>query len=525
MQNKKWYEWLVAVVFIAMVVVCVYLNLFSGQGESIANIAVNAAMFIIVAVILLSSDLNCFVPMNNILQDLERVTQKIRNDAMNSHDFLYNTYKEKQDMLFEQQYLKDAYQDYQYELNRINEMKEHSYKCDIEDFISSDIIDDVMHRNQLNQVAGVMTGLGILGTFIGLSIGLQEFNTGSTAEITNSITPLMNGIKVAFHTSIYGLIFSLTFNYAFKRKIDDAESIIRRFVTSYRKYVLPDSEYDSVNRLIELQERQLTTINDMGERFSEDMTRVLTPQFDRMHKVITDFANVATQNQTEAMRAVANAFIIEMNKSLNNAFVSMSDTINECYQIQNNNAALMKQVLDETGSTREIAHRINEEAKLLGEQLAGFTASVVETQQEIKRSMNDLWVSNGTNQKLIADDRQYLRDLESYRSMLNESVKVFQTELNAQKELLDAIRLSVNKLPKDIDNTFKVIDNNLVNVESHLVNQVADIKKANDQLPKLISNSYMDLQDAVERASASINNLTMAMQEARRASSTTTRRN
>lgn len=520
MQNKKWYEWLVMVVFFIMAGICVYLNFFSGQGESIGNIAVNAAMFFIVAIILISSDLNCFIPMNNIIMDLRRVTAKIRNDAMNSHDFLYDAYKDNQVALFEAEYLKEAYKDYQYELNRINDMKEHSFKCDIEDFINNDIVDEVLHRNQLNQVAGVMTGLGILGTFIGLSIGLQEFNTGSTMEITSSITPLMNGIKVAFHTSIYGLIFSLTFNYAFKRKIDEAESAIRSFITSYRKYVLPDSEYDSVNKLIELQEKQLAKINDMGERFTEDMTRVLTPQFDRMNRTLTDFVNVATQNQTEALRTVVNAFIIEMNKSLNNAFVSLSDTINECYQIQNNNATLMKQVLDETGSTREIAHRINEEAKLLADQLAGFTASVLEVQQEMKRSMNDLWVSNGTNQKLIADDRQYLRDLESYRSMLNESVKVFQTELNAQKELLDAIRLSVNKLPKDIDNTFKVIDSNLINVESHLVNQVADIKKANDQLPKLISNSYMDLQDAVERAASEISNLTLAIQDARRNSGT-----
>ena len=205
-----------------------------------------------------------------------------------------------------------------------------------------------------------------------------------------------------------------------------------------------------------------------------------------------------------------------MNTALNGAFVSLNDTISECYNIQNKNAELMNHVLDETGSTKEIAHQINEEARLLGEQLAAFTGSVVETQQEIKRSMNDLWVSNGTNQKLIADDRQYLRDLENYRSMLNQSVQVFQNELKAHKELLDSIRLSVNQLPKNIDSTFKVIDSNLINVESHLVQQVAEIKKANDQLPKLMNNSYRDLQDAVERASSAITNLALAMEDARR---------
>ncbi|OON86301.1 hypothetical protein BXO88_08475 [Oribacterium sp. C9] len=516
MQNKKWYEWLLALVFIAMVGLCVYLNVFSGQGEGVSNIAVNGAMFVIVAIILISCDRNSFGPVNEIIADFTRVTAKIRDDAMNSHAFLYDRYKENQEMLFEDGHLLEVYKDYQYELERINEMKEHSYKCDVQDYFNDDIIDKVMHRNQLNQVPGVMTGLGILGTFIGLSIGLQGFNTGSTEAITNSITPLMNGIKVAFHTSIYGMVFSLTFNYVYKRKLDEAENAVRAFALAYKKYVLPDSEFDSVNRLIELQEKQLDTIDKMGDKLSRNIADILNPQFERLHRTITEFANIATENQMDSLKAVVNAFLVEMNKALEGAFANLNETINECYNLQNKNADLMRQVLDETGSSREIAHQINEEAKLLGEQLAAFAGSVSETQQEIKRSMNDLWVSNGTNQKLIADDRQYLRDLENYRNMLNQSVQVFQNELKSQKELLDAIRLSVNQLPKNIDNTFKVIDSNLVNVESHLVQQVAEIKKANEQLPKLINNSYRDMQDAVERASSAINNLSLAMEDARR---------
>ncbi len=65
-----------------------------------------------------------------------------------------------------------------------------------------------------------MTGLGILGTFIGLTIGLQQFNTGSASEITNSISPLIQGIKVAFHTSIYGMVFSLIFSFVYKNKLE-----------------------------------------------------------------------------------------------------------------------------------------------------------------------------------------------------------------------------------------------------------------------------------------------------------------
>ena len=105
-----------------------------------------------------------------------------------------------------------------------------------------------------------MTGLGILGTFIGLSIGLQAFNTGSAEEITNSIGPLMDGIKVAFHTSIYGMIFSLTFNLIFKTVLEQAYHKLDEFVDEFKRYVRPDATYDNGNLALDIQKKQLEAV-------------------------------------------------------------------------------------------------------------------------------------------------------------------------------------------------------------------------------------------------------------------------
>ncbi|WP_237060387.1 MotA/TolQ/ExbB proton channel family protein [Microbulbifer sediminum] len=53
---------------------------------------------------------------------------------------------------------------------------------------------------------GVMTSLGILGTFFGIIIGLFDF---SLEDIDNSIAVLMDGLKTAFITSVVGLSLSL----------------------------------------------------------------------------------------------------------------------------------------------------------------------------------------------------------------------------------------------------------------------------------------------------------------------------
>lgn len=352
MKNKQWYEWLLPVTFAAMLGLCLALNLTGGQKEGLSNIIVNGAMFLIVAVIFLNCDLKSFVPMDDIIADLGRVTGRIRTDAMNSHDYLMEPYASQNTELFKNETLKRLYQDYLFEIDRLKDKGKSYYKADIENYISAGLVDSVMHRNQLNQVAGALTGLGILGTFIGLSLGLQQFNTGSTAQITSSIEPLMDGIKVAFHTSIYGMIFSLVFNYVYKRKLYDAEEAVKEFTAAWKKFVVPDTEDAGVNRMIELEEEQLAAFNKMGERISEEIARQLDPNFEKLGKLISDFQAVATADQREALTRVVNEFTKEMNTSLDGTFTKVAAVVNEQFGMLQKNADMMNEYYRQAEAVR-----------------------------------------------------------------------------------------------------------------------------------------------------------------------------
>ena len=51
----------------------------------------------------------------------------------------------------------------------------------------------------------ILVGIGILGTFTGIFIGLINFNV---ADIKGSVPQLLEGLKIAFFTSIIGLTLS-----------------------------------------------------------------------------------------------------------------------------------------------------------------------------------------------------------------------------------------------------------------------------------------------------------------------------
>lgn len=63
--------------------------------------------------------------------------------------------------------------------------------------------------NFISHAPTLMTSLGILGTFIGIVIGLMYFDTD---DIDGSIPALLEGLKTAFITSVLGLIAAISFN-------------------------------------------------------------------------------------------------------------------------------------------------------------------------------------------------------------------------------------------------------------------------------------------------------------------------
>lgn len=79
----------------------------------------------------------------------------------------------------------------------------------MEDYINEDLVDNSIHRSLLEMIPDMLTSLGILGTFIGLVWGLKNFNPANYDAMTSSVASLVEGIKVAFLTSIYGLALAL----------------------------------------------------------------------------------------------------------------------------------------------------------------------------------------------------------------------------------------------------------------------------------------------------------------------------
>ena len=83
---------------------------------------------------------------------------------------------------------------------------------DLEDILNEDVLALYSWQGVVAQIPGTLTGLGILGTFIGLLRGLRNINFVTVEAALSSVQSILTGIDTAFYTSIAGVILSILFN-------------------------------------------------------------------------------------------------------------------------------------------------------------------------------------------------------------------------------------------------------------------------------------------------------------------------
>lgn len=149
--------------------------------------------------------------------------------------------------LFGQKDLDAAFDEYK---SIVSEQKEtNDMLSDVEEYINEDYLSLRTWRGLTLQIPGTMTGLGILGTFIGLITGIGSIGFSTVDAALESISMLLAGIETAFYTSIAGVILSILFNIINHMIWNIMLREYELFLDTYHKYVIPSTEEQTKRRM------------------------------------------------------------------------------------------------------------------------------------------------------------------------------------------------------------------------------------------------------------------------------------
>ena len=133
---------------------------------------------------------------------------------------------------------------------------------DLDEVLNEDVLALHTWKGVIAQLPGTLTGLGILGTFVGLLLGLRGISFVTVEAALGSVQSILAGINTAFYTSIAGVILSILFNITNNvlRTIMNRETGL--FLEEFHKSVIPTTDeqarYSSrreVRQILELLER------------------------------------------------------------------------------------------------------------------------------------------------------------------------------------------------------------------------------------------------------------------------------
>ncbi len=211
--------------------------------------------------------------------------------------------------------------------------KSQSGIADIEDYINEDEVDHIIGKRMVELIPDVLTSLGILGTFIGLVVGLKNFEPTNYEAMTNSVASLVDGIKVAFLTSIYGLSLSLVFGYGTKAAYSSLMERMQNFMDKFHAMVIPSAEAETRNIMVNYQEEQTEAIMKMTEQFSEHLAnsfeKVITPSFRKMNQSMDILTETMAKGQEEMMSGLLDDFLLKMNSSFKLQFENFNEALEE----------------------------------------------------------------------------------------------------------------------------------------------------------------------------------------------------
>lgn len=363
-------------------------------------------------------------------------------------------------------------------------------------------------RHKTNKLIALLpniaVSLGILGTFIGIYLGLLEFDE---TNINDSIPKLLAGLKTAFVTSIAGLIISILLRFIFEGKAVQEESISEikqddplelfkamvsginnleksskeiehSIVSCFRS----EEEYSLISQLklirqeiVDTRREVINSFKDFAERIAESSTDALVKA---LEKVIGDFNTLLNELVSESFKELSSA-MIKLTEWQENYKIHVDGTQDKI----NTLLAHMEKTVAVLGDTSDRITRIDDNLESIDSSISSISVSA----EDISSHIENLKLQNEILKEGIVSIRQIGVDA---------------------KTVIPAITLQLDNLTKKLETTVlgvsEKLESNSSLVTEFVENATKDIQKAvvshTESIQKSIESIDKGLEEELSKA-------------------------
>ena len=410
------------------------------------------AVYAAIAVVTLIGLFKCLIPLWRTTSALRRAITRLQKNAGKQTDKPVW-----QEARFVGNRLKGSWLRF---LQNAEQLDRRGLPTNVEDYINDDTVTHGPGNAGLAElIPNLLTSLGILGTFMGLSRGLSSLNFADSTQLIQGIPDLLGGMRFAFGTSVAGISCSLIFNMLNRISQGSSYRAIDDFVTSFTQLAMSRPLDNDVQLICQNQDRNfmLQGINEtLADRLAENVGRSITRAMNPVSESMDRFIVGATRNQIEGVSQIVGRFLSEMDRSLGGQLSSLAQTMNTLEQSQvraaqstGENLAAAEGIIRNAQSLQEItSHALDKFDYYMGtinevrERDENFEKRAGELLNEMSRENKDMakLISGLTDriQSLSADtgdsSEKTLEEIRGLMGTLNDEVKTVSETLTRLSE-------------------------------------------------------------------------------------------
>lgn len=318
---------------------------------------------------------------------------------------------------------------------------------------------------------GIFTGLGLLGTFFGITVGISGIDFGNVETMKNGIEVLLRGTSTAFWTSVAGLLCALIFK--------------GRNSQFYRPYTQAvGALIDQLNMLFPAKSLE-EFLSDQAEQAEEqtiamrDLNGELVGRLEEMFVKLGQSIDVALKNNlSESFSQSLEPVFQNLNQSIDKLGSSAGDTLSKSIeqgagdQIQGL-AVTLQDFQGKMGNMMEVSERLNSEN----------TTRLQSSVEQIVTKLNEAMDANiekqaSTNEASQAAMKQLMEEMNSnLKAALGQMVEAGRTANQALLQTTEATRGTIQEITNTMSQSTRNQTEDMLKVTSNMKESVLEVLK------------------------------------------------
>ncbi|OOE45522.1 anti-phage ZorAB system protein ZorA [Salinivibrio kushneri] len=368
----------------------------------------------------------------------------------------------------------------------------------------------VTENRLIAAVPGFLTAVGVIGTFMGLQIGLSGLELGqgvSIEQMKDGVGGVVNGAKVAFLTSVWGIGLSVLFNFGEKsleqcirnsiRTLEgDIDNIFPRIRPEEQLKTIAEHGQESKETLQglaekigeKMQEAMLSATEGIQTSLEKSLSDIMAPAINKLVDETAEGNQKALEGLLESFmdgfgkegseqRAALNQVSSQVNESVASMQTTMNDFVSQLQKSQAESSEREKSMISDISlqvsqlvhQTEDVQHKLS---SFVEEQVSGLSEQLGQREELAAQREKEL-VATIQQQvdELVTNSREQGKVLTQFvESQLSGLTSVMEQRDQRANEIE---HLRNQKIEEQTNTVSKAVEQMLSSVEQSITRQVA----------------------------------------------------